>query len=110
MVGKLFRVRPGLWKQVRGEVYDRENGICQNCGQPVKDFPDAPDFYPGTDRPMWTVHHQITKRALAVMARKLCENKSGQEYIAEVKNVFTRLATDKDNLELRCNRRKCRQH
>ncbi len=110
MVGKLFRVRPGLWKQVRGEVYDREKGVCQNCGKPVKESPGDPDFFPGTDTPLWTVHHEISQRALGIMARKLCENKSGQEYIAEVRNVYTRLATDKDNLELRCNRIKCRQH
>ena len=110
MVGKLFTVRPALWKRIRREVYEREKGVCQNCGKPVFEGPDAPDFYPGTDKPMWTVHHKSTKSALAVMARKLCENKSGQEYIAEVKNVYTRLATDKGNLELRCNRRKCRQH
>ncbi len=110
MVNKLFRVRPGLWKLIRREVYDREKGVCQKCGQPVKESPDDPDFFTGTDKPKWSVHHKISQSALGVMARKLCENKSGQEYIAEVRNVYTRLATDKLNLELRCNRIKCRQH
>ena len=110
MVNKLFRVRPGLWKLIRREVYDRDKGVCQKCGQPVKESPDDPDFFTGTDKPTWTVHHENSQRALAILARKLCEHLSGQPYIAEVRNVYTRLATDKLNLELRCNRVKCRQH
>ncbi len=110
MVNKRFTVRPGLWKRIRGEVYDREKGICQKCGHPVKESPDDPDFFTGTDKPTWTVHHEISQRALAILARRLCMNLSGQEYIAEVRNVYTRLATDKENLELRCDRIKCRQH
>jgi len=110
MVGKLFTVRPGLWKRIRQEVYEREKGVCQNCGKPVKESPDAPDFFPGTDRPMWTVHHDISRNVLAIMTRHLCGHLSGLEYIAEVRNIYTRLATEKGNLELRCNREKCRQH
>ena len=109
-MGKLFTVRPGLWKRIRQEVYEREKGVCQNCGKPVKESPDGPDFYPGTDHPTWTVHHAICQKAIQIFARRLCKHLSGQEYIAEVRNVFTRLATDKLNLELRCNREKCRQH
>ncbi len=110
MVNKLFTVRPGLWKRIRKAVYSREKGVCQKCGRPVKWSHNDPDFYAGTDKPTWTVHHEISQRALAIMARKLCAHLSGQGYIAEVRNVYTRLATDKDNLELRCDRVKCRQH
>ncbi len=110
MVSKLFTVRPGLWKRIRKEVYKREKGVCQRCGQPAKWNRNDPDFFPGTDKPTWTLHHKIGQKALAVIARKLCEHLSGQQYIAEVRNVYTRLATDKKNLELRCNRIKCRQH
>ncbi len=110
MVNKLFTVRPGLWKRIRQKVYDREKGVCQRCGKPVKESPDDPDFFPGTDKPTWTVHHDISQKSLQILARSLCGHLSGQEYIAEFRNVYTRLATDKWNLELRCNREKCRQH
>ena len=110
MGSKLFKVRPGLWKRIRKEVYDREKGICQNCGSHVKEHPTDPDFYPSTDKPTWTVHHEVSQKSLQIIARSLCSHLSGQEYIAEIRNLYTRLATDKVNLELRCVRPKCRQH
>ena len=110
MGNKLFKVRPGLWKEIRKEIYEREKGICQKCGLSVKEHPKDPDFYPGTDEPTWTIHHIVSQAELQRQARAKCEHLSGQEYIARIRGEYTTLAINRDNLELRCERPECRLH
>ena len=111
-MAKLFKVRPGLWKRVRQEIYDREKGICQKCGQTcfIHFLPVREDPTRTTDKPTWTIHHIIPKSELARRARMECSHLSGQKYIEAIRNGYTRLATDPANLELRCDRDECTRH
>jgi len=109
VVKRLFRVRPSVWKRIRYKVYERENGICQHCGLPVKEHPDDPDHIT-TDKPLWSVHHVIPQSRIEEEVRELCKNLTGQEYIIAIRQKYTTKVIDMNNLELRCNRLECRIH
>lgn len=102
-----WRIPKRKWDKAVAEVLERSNGVCENCGLPI----DHTRTKIGrTDLPRWTIHHIIPVRNLKEKAHELCKVLEGKAYRKCIRMVFVKLATDVDNLELRCHRVKCRIH
>jgi len=103
----IWQIPKRRWEKARREVWQRAEGKCENCGLHIE-VRYTKDW--ATDRPAWTVHHKTSIKELKELSRELCKALTGVAYRRCVRKVFVDLATDPDNLQLRCHRRKCRIH
>lgn len=102
----LYVIPAKTWQRVREAVFQREGGICQNCGTEI--LMKKSDR---TDRPTYIVHHVISRFKLLERARELSASPpKGKNYYEAVRETYIRLAIDIDNLELRCSRDECLGH
>jgi len=99
----MWQIPKKRWQKARRLVWLRAEGKCENCGLPV-------EYNWLSERPDFTIHHKTPIKKLKERARDLCKALKGGAYRRCVRKVFLDFATDPDNLELRCHRRKCRIH
>lgn len=102
-----WRIPDGAWKHATALVLQRANGKCEKCGLPIEYVRSS---LGRTDKPMWTIHHIVPCRELSERARDLCRVLSGKAYQKCIRMTYVKLATDPEDLELRCHRKKCRDH